>query len=65
MTEETQESPAEERTKIWDRRADIFIVILLGAASFLAVWAGYQAGQWGTLKTRTAVMVDDLQLFED
>ncbi|MCA9876962.1 MAG: hypothetical protein KC442_04260 [Thermomicrobiales bacterium] len=62
MTEETQESPAEERTKIWDRRADMAIVILLGAASFLAVWAGYQAGQWGTLKTRTAVMVDDLQL---
>ena len=30
----------------WSRRVDIAIVVLLGAASFLAAWAGYQAGLW-------------------
>jgi hypothetical protein len=49
----------------WNRRADILTVILLGLASVLATWAGYQAGQWSNLKADTAVMVDDLQQAAD
>lgn len=45
----------------WNRLADILIVVLLGLASVLATWAGYQAGQWSNLKASSAVMVDDLQ----
>lgn len=41
------------------------IVVLLGLASVLATWAGYQAGQWGNLKNDSAVMVDDLQQAAD
>ena len=49
----------------WNRRTDILIVVLLGLASVLATWAGYQAGQWSNLKTDSAVIVDDLQQAAD
>lgn len=49
------------KARRWDRHVDVVIVVLLGAASFLAAWAGYQAGQWGNLKADSAVIVEDLQ----
>lgn len=49
----------------WNRRVDVLIVVLLGLASVLATWAGYQAGQWSNLKADSAVMVDDLQQAAD
>ncbi|MDQ2655005.1 MAG: hypothetical protein M3Z20_18390 [Chloroflexota bacterium] len=49
----------------WKRRADILIVVLLGLASVLATWAGYQAGQWSYLKAESAVIVEDLQQAAD
>ena len=42
----------------WSRRVDIVIVVLLGAASFLAAWAGYQAGLWANKKSDVTVMAE-------
>lgn len=49
----------------WNRRVDVLIVVLLGLASVLTTWAGYQAGQWRSLQARSAIMVDDLQQAAD
>lgn len=49
----------------WNRRVDVLVVVLLGLASVLATWAGYQAGNWSSLKADSAVLVDDLQQAAD
>lgn len=49
----------------WSHRVDIVIVVLLGLASVLATWAGYQAGQWSGLKADSGVIVEDLQQAAD
>lgn len=59
---ENSESAAQ---RLWNRRVDIVIVVLLGLGSVLATWAGYQAGQWSGLKADSAVLVEDLQQAAD
>lgn len=49
----------------WNRRTDVLVVVLLGLASVLATWAGYQAGQWSGLQSDSAIMIDDLQQAAD
>lgn len=51
--------------RLWNRRVDIVIVVLLGLGSVLATWAGYQASQWSGLKADSAVLVEDLQQAAD
>lgn len=45
----------------WLRRVDVVIVVLLGAASFLAAWAGYQAGVWAGKKNDTTLMAEEFR----
>ncbi|MCA9862802.1 MAG: hypothetical protein R2853_06330 [Thermomicrobiales bacterium] len=49
----------------WIHLIDILVVLLLGLASMLATWAGYQAGQWSSLKASSAVIVEDMQQASD
>ena len=55
---DTELTPEEKKSaRLWHRRVDIVVVLLLGLGSVLATWAGYQAGQWSELKAERVIGV--------
>ena len=66
LSADTELTPEEKKSaRLWHRRVDIVVVLLLGLGSVLATWAGYQAGQWSELKAESAILVEDLKQAAD
>ena len=46
IAEPTPAATGLSRQAWWDRKVDTVIVVILGIASLLAAWGGYQPGLW-------------------
>ena len=62
MSPGTVPAGAADATERWDRWVDTAIVVILGLASLLAAWSGYQAGLWNEQKTAHIIAAEAKQI---